>query len=360
MKWRASRASEILEFAYQSELGESLELYRRAALMADAEGDMKSAVSARMSILYDASDLNEDYDMVAAFSWLAKMSKADPDLIDPSSLDWTFKWVVEHLFGVVAVPRRSLERLLDEFERRYAQRGLDSAPAAQLRLMQALVMKDKVAIRERYNAWIKNEKGAGSDCDACIRNVRVAAITAMGDFERALTEAKPILDGTMVCGEIPEVTFPHVIECYLRLGKLEEAKSNCKRGIDTLEHADAVTYVVGTYLVCLAITGQIETAFECLQKWFRGANRVRNERIWFEYHRGASLLCRAARAHDQDSVFLTLPPTFSEFMPDGLYDVASLGEYFDARAEGLATRFDERHGNDGYWEQLRFDRSAIG
>lgn len=358
MRWRSSRARELLARANEPGRGDSadtLGLLRRAALMADAEGDMPTAISARRGIVSNAVSMDADLDLVAAFAWLLFRARKHPEELDIGSLMWEYKWIAEHLISLAAVRMEAVDGIIDDLEREYVQRGWSSAAAAQLRVRAAIHMKRRDVLPRRFAAWSKNESGAGSDCAACRRHERVTYFTAAGMDERSLVEASPILRGEMSCANVPRATYPPVVQSLMRLRRFEEALGRCEQGIRALR-SDHLTVGLGPYLICFAVTRRVEQGLGLITKWMRSALLTRNDINRFEFFRGASLLLRAVQENGQDSIHLVLSPLFDAFEPDSRYNVDKLVDFFDAGLESSVERLDRRHGNDGFRDQVLEDR----
>ncbi len=357
MSWRASRASEILNTANArgDQSGTTrLELLRRAALLADAEGDTETAVSARRAITDSHVWMSSEVDMIVAFIWLLHNAPSDSgdDL-------WTYKWVVATLAELVCIRSELVEQSLEDLERRYKIEGLSTAAAEQLRLEVAMAMRQRDRLPELFDAWQRNEAGSGSDCAACRRDKRVQYFAAIGDDERVVTESKPFLDGSLRCTDVPLITYPRIILSLWRLRRVGEAEKVFRKGAALLDSSERLPCGLGQYFVYLALSNQFEEGCSLLTTWMRRALLTRNDIVRFDFYRGASLLFRSARDRGTAVVHLTLPPTWDGFEEDGIYDVTRLCDQFEGPAVSLAARFDARHGNSGFKDELEQDGAML-
>jgi hypothetical protein len=357
MSWRASRARELLQTAAHNG-GHSatarVELLRRAALLADSEGDLDTATRARHAIVDGHVWTNSEIDVIAAFAWL--LHSASP--VSYERL-WMYKWVVAVLTEIVSIQPELIQQAIDDLERRYVLGGLSTAPAAQLRLEAAIAMRRREQLPELYAAWQRNESGAGSDCAACRRDKRVWYFAALGDDKRVVTESKPFVEGSLRCTEVPRGTFPIMLLPLLRTGRTAEADDVCRRGLELLGESERISSGMGTYLVYLALRGRIEDGCAVFATWLRKITLTRSDLSRFGFWRGAALLFHAAEVKRTGVVHLALPPTWPGYEPDALYAVGQLREWFDQQAGELARRFDRRHGNSAFQDELVQDRELL-
>ncbi len=357
MNWRASHASELLRTAERSRQhshATRLELLRRAALLADAEGDTHTAAAARQAIVQGHLETDCVVDLLAAFTWLLHHSTPDA-----YQLLWTYKWVVGIMAELLAIRAEIVEQAIDDLERRYTLAGLSTAAAVQLRFEVGLVMKRREQLPELFEAWQRNESGAGSDCPACRRDKRVQYFAAIGDDERVVTESQPLLDGTLRCTEIPRLSYPQTLLALLRTRGVAEADEACRRGLALLGDSERVSGNIGVYLAYLGVRGRIGEGGAILTTWLRRVLLTRVDLARYDFYRGAASLFRAAEARRTGVLHLTLPPAWEAYEPDGLYEVGRLRAWFEHQTEDLARRFDERHGNSGCRDQLQRDHELL-
>ena len=291
MSWRASRANDLLRSANEDGGSSTtrLELFRRAALLADAEGDERTAIEARRAIMNCYLWTNSEVDMIAAFTWLLH-STATSEF----SVLWTYKWFVAALTEIAAIRPELVELAIEDLERRYAVAGWSGAAAAQLRLEAAMTMRRRERLPELFEAWQRNESGAGSDCAACRRDKRVQYFSVMEDDERVVTESKPFIEGSLRCAEVPRGTYPLMLLPLLRTRRSAEADEVCRRGMEMLGASERIPTGIGAYLVYLAVRGRFPEGCAILTTWLRRVMLSRNDLRRFDFYRGAALLFRSA------------------------------------------------------------------
>ena len=346
MRFRAAQANDLIDKANNAPAGmERVELYRRAAILADRQGDTDAAYRARCALINSAYDADAPLDQLIAFAYCISVSDRSPDRFDPHDLMWMYKWIVDLLIDFTPVQLELVERMIDDMASRYALNGLGSAACDQLRLVLFIKTGQRDRLEQAYDAWESNRERAGSDCLACQLHAQIMYEIVRGEDELAVNRAEPLIAGTSRCADVPHETFGSLHLPLLRLRRYEEAASLFDRGYDMIRSRQGFVRTVGEHAAFLAIAGQTEKGFELLQTHLREAMASRADLLSITFWRGAWAVCERSILEGCGTVSLSLSPRFECFEADGVYDVAALGEHFAGLLGRLAQAFDERNGN---------------
>lgn len=174
----------------------------------------------------------------------------------------------------------------------------------------------------------------------------------MGQDERAVNEAAPILRGALACGEIPHRTLARLVLPLLRLGRVEEAARHHLRGYRLIARNHHFLNHVSNHLAFLVLTDNFSRAARLFEKhlpWAQEAMAL----LWsFEFYLSGRLLLHRLQELGKSSLRLRQGPTFPIYQETGRYETAALTAWLDRELEGLAARFDARNGNDCFCRRI--------
>jgi hypothetical protein len=328
-------------------------LLEEAVRLADTHQDVPCAYWTRGDLVKAGTFGGQPEKALVAFTWRLAQSDRAPEQFPPEELLWEFKWVVDSLGGFPQISRQQVEDLLADMTRRYQQAGANLRPVHKLRCVLAREMCDKAAARKHFAEWVKTPRGWPSDCPACDQNHVVRFQAYLGHDESALEEARPILDGSMRCAEIPHVTLALVLLPLMRLGEAAEAMPLHQKGYRMIGRNPKFLPEAAAHLTFLTLTDNLPRAMRLLEKHLPWAQAATDLKARFEFLNAVRLLLERLTGAGKDAIRLHLPPDFPAFREDGHYEVAALRGWFDETAAELAGRFDARNGNDGFTKALR-------
>ncbi|MFG0244116.1 MAG: hypothetical protein ACF8R9_15125 [Phycisphaerales bacterium JB054] len=346
IRFRAASAKDLITKAEEAPTGmESVDLYRRAGVMADRQDDLDSAFAARRELVNAAYYAEARLDQLFAFVYCLALAEKHPSRFSAEDLMWQYKWIVEAMIDFTPVPLTLVDRLLEDMSERYRRHSLGTAAIDQLRLGLCVKTGQKDRLRDAYETWDRNTDRAGSDCNACQLHDRVRFRIAAGEDEKALEEAEPLLSGKMRCADVPHSTFGLLQLPLLRLGRHRQAANLFLRGYDMIKSRQGFVRTVGEYLVFLAVAGDAERGLGLVQMHLKEGLRSHSDLVRITLARGAWAVCERARLDGQTVVSLSLPPRFAGYQRDSVYDLAALGRHFRQDLDDRTAAFDQRNGN---------------
>src|SRR5688572_25116206 len=188
----------------------------------------------------------------------------DFDEYSAHSLHWHFKWVSAGLIWQPNVPLATIERWLDEMERRYRLAGHNSQAVHACRHYVAVHVGDTGAAATHFDRWITAERDDMADCEACERHNRGDWLTTQGRDDEAVRIWQAVTDGHLTCAEEPHRVLARTLLPLLRLGRAEEARANHLRGYRMVRGNPALRASVAEHLEFAALTGNEARALEIL------------------------------------------------------------------------------------------------
>ncbi len=251
------------------------------------------------------------------------------------------------------IPRRQIDEMIEDMERRFRRGGYGLRSVYQYRYRVARFMGERdEAIRNYKLAQAERTDGV-SDCQACQIDEQSSFRVYTGDDAGALDIARPLVDLRHFCRTVPERTFARLLLPLLRLNLAEEAADFHRRGYRLSEARShgSIEYV-SDHVVYLALSGDPLGAARMAAKHYRWSEENHNPHERFIFYRAAWLALDLLAGQGSTEVALRLPPTFPLCEEAGLYETARLRDWFSARALEIARRFDARNGNDYFSRKL--------
>ncbi|MGE0712576.1 MAG: hypothetical protein AB7N76_20345 [Planctomycetota bacterium] len=347
----AGEVWDLLSRAYALDYGaEKLGLCEEAVRLADQRQDAELGFLARQALVEAATFGGFPDKALLAFTWCLAQCDKQPERFDETELLWSYKWVAARLPYFPQVTRARIEEVHADMARRYARSGLNLRPVAKIRWLAARRMGDRQEALAAYEESERLPRDAGADCAACERNDRVRYLLFTERLEDALAAAAPILSGRMSCAEIPHATLGMLLGPLLELGRGAEAARHHVRGYRLVRGNREFVGTLAEHLEFLVLTRNDAPAAALLEEHLSLALDTTDLDQRFRFFVAAAQLCRASGGERE--LALALSPRAGCHRPDGRYERAELGAWFEAEAAAIGERFDRRNGNAQFREAL--------
>ena len=276
-------------------------------------------------------------EMIAIYDASAELQE-DPE--NQEMLMWSFKLVIENALDFHHIPLEKIEEFFAEYSRRLETYGYSKRTYLYLREV-ASRFTGNLMPESEYGKYRREPEDALKDCAACELSHDVQMQLLFAHPEKADAMCKPIFDGSLHCGNVPDNTYAAWIEYNIRHGEYDDSRTMAKQlyaiakqqmddlpEISTLlRYYAAVSHHMGT----LIFRHELPNFIAC-----------RNHRSRFMFAAGAYQLFRQMK---DDSLVLILPTDFALYREDFHYQTSELRDYFYEEAKTLAEKFDARNGN---------------
>lgn len=333
---------DLMEEAYGLPNGPAkLGMLEEAARIADLSGMDEEAYEARSEIVEVASFCGYPMKALIAFSWQLGKFDQQPELYDEETLMWSYKWILGKMTIFPEISRDKIMELLEDFGRRFQSFGYSDRSYWYYRFRVYMDLGELDEASTSYAKFRDLERDYMSDCEACEQDEIMRYWDRMGDDEKVLETAKPILKGRMSCAEIPHLTLSEVLMPLYRLGKIEEAHVHQKKGYRLIKGQNDFVQSFGEQMEFLTLT-DLAKGIDILEESLVLAMDHEDPFAKMIYYaRAASLLRRWAE--ESPGYRLRLPVSFPYDGDPG--DLIKLADYFGDYAKSMAERFDQRNGN---------------
>ncbi len=342
---------ELMEEAYELPDGlAKITTLEEAARAADLANEVIDGYEARSMIVESATFNGYPMKAMIAFSWMLGQYDRNKELFDSHDLLWGYKWILDKVSCFPEIPLGQIEQLLQDMRNRYKEHGHSERTYYFYRAVN-LFHQGRITEAEQEVAQFQQmERDYMSDCPACEQNRLVEFAAAAHLDEETLAYAKPILSGRMACAEVPHVTISKVLMPLYRLGQLDKANKEHKRGYQLIKHNIDFLLHQGEHIYYLAHTDPFK-GLELLERHYPQMLSHENP-----YDKMIFLACSSAllRRLSQESIPVQVrlpessPHLSTEDAPGNEGNAARLAERFLEDALASADRFDQRNGNTYY------------
>ncbi|WP_415645975.1 hypothetical protein [Stackebrandtia soli] len=316
---------------------------------ARSHGDGSLVVKAGMALIRSYEYSSEDHKMLIPFARLLSLWDKDPAAFDASDrrrLFWYFKWASSSLTTRPQVPLAAAEDWTRRMRQRYAEAGYSDNAVLKAELFIAQHVGDEDRAAEAFEKWRASPRDTMSDCHACDDNASGDYHLLRGDDENALREWAPVLSGNRTCAEEPERVLGSSLLPLVRLGRIDEARTNHLRGYRMVAGLDSLHGAVGEHIEFCALTGNEARGLRILldhSDWITTVPDVDVDR-----HFLAAVLVLSRRLIALGQGEHTVPGPRSR-----QWTIAELASWLDAELTASAARFDARNGTSHVSTRLR-------
>ncbi|MBY8871071.1 YbjN domain-containing protein [Micromonospora sp. PLK6-60] len=326
----------------------------RLATRADAQGDARTALAARLALIETHLHHGEWWRLPDLVRRCLTAVDRAPGLLgdapaDAGTLRRYQRYAIEGAFGSPRAGLDAARSLLDDLARRSEP---DSALVAELRCRLADHLGDEPTARREYARWRRHRSGAArlptdpnraagepaGGCPACGLVRQAQLVAGWGDPAGALDTLRPVLDGELSCTDQPEQALAVGLLPWLRAGAADQAARAHVRAYRRHRRERAGLPHLAAHLRFCALGGHLERGLDILAEQLPRLADSPDDLVAMEFAAAGALLCGLAV-----EAGLGGRPVPGAGARRGV-DVATLGAELAARATRLAGSFDARNG----------------
>jgi hypothetical protein len=344
-----TQIEELRDQAYVLPEGPSkLAFLEEAVRLADVHQDVALADDVRKELINAATFSGYPEKALVAFSWRLAQCDRDPDKFPEQQILWEYKWIADSLTDFPQISRQQIDDAFDDMARRCERSGAGLRAVHKLRWQSALNRCEPDTAREYYRKWEQTPRDWNTDCAACEQDDFVEYHLFLGEKEKALELAEPILDGTLRCATIPQNTYGRVLLPLVQLGQVDKAAIYHRRGYRLICNNRKFLSAISNHLRFFALTDNFAQALRLLEKHLEWALEAKDLLTQWRFLLAARFCLRRLAENGHTSLKLRLSKAAACFREEGTYEVAVVASWLDELCRELAARFDARNGNDGF------------
>lgn len=234
------------------------------------------------------------------------------------SLLWAFKFTTPNLPLSLDYPLDDIDEANKIMHKYYELFEFCLSPIYKVKVLQQIFLGNVEDIKHYYEEWKNTETDDMEDCPACVLDDEIHYHYFLGEYDVVLEKSKPILNNEQVCGEVPELTYFAILNSQIKLGLLNEAKELFTPAKNSLIAHNDPTNIIDLIEVAFRL-GLDSDAKELIDLYEIPISRLNNVYWQMRYHTVLSVI-------SEDNYNIALE---------------------------LASKFDERNGNDYYKNYLK-------
>lgn len=191
-----------------------------------------------------------------------------------------------------------------------------------------------------------------SDCKACEQADMARLFFRLGDMAEADILARPVLDGTLKCHDVPRNVWQLYLQRAIDYKDLKKAVPLAEALYNTSDINDPTDLgYFGAVMRCFAFTAK-ERAEILLKKFLIRWEPLWDKEKWLSFLMGAWTVCNEC-AKALNTMYI---PGLTDKVPfwhkDGIYNIKEMEKWFYSEALRTAQSFDIRNGTSYYTEEL--------
>nr|WP_246628186.1 hypothetical protein [Paenibacillus oenotherae] len=206
-----------------------LALMEEAIRIADQYLTEEDAYQSRMDYSSAALECGCPERLLVSFAWCLSKFERQPDQYSSHSIMWHYKWVLNQIWRMPQMTAEMIGQVFDDFKEKCLHYGYTLRPYYQQQVSYMLSQGRTEEAALYYKEWRSAARDGLSDCKACEQNLFGVYYFRLNQNKRGLQMLKPIMEGRMSCGSIPENTYGNLLGPLLKMKEYEQAKETAAK-----------------------------------------------------------------------------------------------------------------------------------
>lgn len=299
---------------------------------------------------------DDNFKALIMFPEYMALYDANPELQDPYSFMFAFKWIIEDITDFYQISIEKAEEYFSEFKKRCQQYGY-SLRTYYMKKMYFYSQIDFNKVIEYQKKFRESKRDSLSDCHACEMNLDICTELEFGSDQKAMQMLKNMMNKGISCGEVPQVTYGKCIHHFIKTGNLQEAEYYAEKLMPMIKNNDNFLMEVAHILLLKAYTNPND-ALKIFENYLESFMKNKNPKMRFYFADASARFFGNIADNDISTIIMKLPHTFTLYHKEDEYTVAELQTYFFNLAKVIAEKFDERNKNSYYTDILNYEYPA--
>lgn len=337
---------------------ERVAIVEKAMAVADLHQDEDLQFKVRLQYIREVQEAGgypEKY--MAVFPWLLAYIDQKNDIWDMYQVLWYYKWVTGSMINFPSISKSQIINALEDLKTRYRKvTGSDLVYHDCCRSIFGELGDWEEAKKHHAVIMQLHTREMLRDCKACVLNNEVSYWVGIGEVEKSLEVAIPLLNGNLSCRSVPHTTYRRFIPELVVRSRYGEAMEMAKKLFALIDESDRDDYTKNyTLLGFMGITQNFEKGIDFFNARFENAFKVRSKWSKFHFYAHARLfLGQMKKVTGNESVTLQLPEKHALFHAKQNYTFDSLIAWFDKEIDEIEAAFNKRNGNDYFSKKKAF------
>jgi len=334
-----------------------VELCEEAVRIADMHNDSMLAYRAREELVEAACFGGRPDLLIVGFSWCLATFDRKEDDIPAYPLLWRMKWVIGALPKFPEIELATIDRMLDDMERRFRDFGGSLQPVIQKRRMVALQTGDLKTAAAAHKQIMRMPRDFLSDCYACELDALAGYWMDIGKNALGVRKAEELIASGLRCAKVPETTYSDILLPMVKIDRARDAMKYHRKGYPLIRRNVGDVWHWGEQMAYLSLTGNDARAVKLLETHLPDVEASHDPLASLAFLRNMVVVVEEL-AERKEKAKLRIPAQSPFANETGEYVLADLAAWVRERALELSRRFDRRNGNSRY-EELMDEPSAL-
>lgn len=317
---------------------------RDAIREADRQQDSRWRFQFRYDYLEESIFSGDRYSALIVFPELLKLYDDTPILYEDAAyahnLLVCFRWIVEAAPEFPQISREQIDGYFREFKKRLRQQGKSLSIYYQKRCLFYMHVDRNIAAMCFYR-FLEEELDDISDGRSFYHEQQVEYYLSIGEEEKALKAAAPVLDGSIRSDNVPQLMRAEFARYYTSKSDFDKAMQYAKPIERIVDGNPYYHDLLGTLLTLYSVC-EPKRAVELFNRNYTAFAASKNPWLRMLFAIGAAHLFAQVKQHPELQAEIHVPYTGS---------VQELGEQMAHTAADYAAKFDARNGTDDYMQR---------
>lgn len=334
-------------------------MLEEAVKLADLHGDEALGFETRSELISAATFSGKAHLSLIHFPWMVAKSRQDPEKFPARELHWKYKWVVGALAEYPTIPKDTILKTLDEMREEFKKAQYKERTSWEYVRIVHFDMGDQAEAAEAQAHFLASQPTTivdrwffNANCEACETNNLVSYYTQLGQLEKALEMAEPLLNNTQTCENVPKVTYSRLLLPVFACGDHERAMDLYMKSRWAIQGNRNFIHQQAQVLAFLALIGKFREGIEWYEKHAGFGEETFTPIEKLEYLKGAALFLKLLAGSEMAQTAIRLPKAHPLHDQPQPVAVAQLAEDALNRATEMVKAFDLRNGNTWVSDQM--------
>jgi len=288
------------------------------------------------------------------FPWFVKFLDKEPNSHQTYQILWIHKWVFEDVIVFAEISRVQIMQIFEEMKRRYLDHQQSSSRVIsnyESRMYFYLGKPEKAYAAFQTYKNANNDYCELDDCKACMVNGILETLTYNRAYKELINFANPITSGKLSCDSVPGVTYSHLIQACLMLGKNDLAEKYALDGCEKLSHDEINFEAFHFVLIQLALSKRFIKGREIIEQQLTHYYEGMATYYQILFFNGCMIYFQVLIHSGEKNIELNLSNYKDKSFnatENAVYEAAYLFDYFKSKTNTAITAFDQRNGNTFY------------
>ena len=322
---------------------------KEAIAIADKNNDIEWGFDLRVELINNEIHTASSHESFQAFAWLLDICDTYPEEFNDEEILWEYKWMVGSAYRNTRISFEQIEYITEDLKRRLEKNGYTLRAYYNVMSNWRRFAGKEEEAQQLIQLVEQESRDDMSNCEACETDAKVGNLLKLNQTEKALEEARPLMEDRLSCYAVPFRTFA-TLAYELLLQNHPQAGEFYQKALDAddpekdYQQSELVPWTKLMFYQWKTGTGDAWKQFENnTQMEYEAEDDLK---LFFAQHALPML-------KNEDSLELNISSRQPYYQANGVYKAQDLYDYYKKQAEDLAKGFDARENTTYFSDTLQ-------